>query len=108
MLGGLVVGAGVIGLSVFFAFSDDGQIDVNNRIRGADQKDFKQEVLPETRAVVPNGGLTPQGDGPVPEPPKPVPEVPQEDTASSTEGGATAVEAEGALDVGTVEEVPAE
>ena len=61
----------VIALSVYFARSGGGEININDRIRSTDQTKFEHEVLPDTRAVLPNGGLHPQGGESVPKPPAP-------------------------------------
>ncbi len=86
LLGALAVG----GLSYYFAQSGGGQIDVNHKITTTDQQGFEREVLPDTRAVVPNGGLRPQGAAPVVEPPAPEP-IPTEE-ATTTEEAASSTE----------------
>lgn len=74
----------VIALSVYFARSGGGEININDRIRSTDQTKFEHEVLPDTRAVLPNGGLHPQGGAPVPQPPAPPAPQPVSATSSAT------------------------
>ena len=83
ILGGLVFLGGVAGLTVYLALHGGGEVDINGRIRATDQSHFTQPVLPDTRAIVPNGGLHPQGNEATPQPPSPVP-VPAPVVASST------------------------
>ncbi len=99
ILGCSVLALAMIGASVLLGLSGEGQINITERIATTDQTEFKEQVTTETRAVVPNGGLTPQGSDPVPEPPKPIPEAPPQDAASSTD-------AEGGDVEGTTEESP--
>jgi hypothetical protein len=89
----VVLGAALVGgLSYYFARSGGGPIDVNEKITTTDQQGFAQEVLPDTRAVVPNGGLRPQGSSPVVAPPEPAPAPAEEATTTeetaSDEAGA--------------------
>lgn len=86
---GTILGFALVGgLSYYFARSGGGPIDVNQKITTTDQQGFAQEVLPDTRAVVPNGGLRPQGGAPVAVPPEPEPQAP----ATTTETAATSTE----------------
>lgn len=85
---------GIIGLSVYFALSGGGEIDINGKIKDVDQSGFETQVLPDTRAVVPNGGLRPQGGEETPQPPAPEPTPTPEPEASSTDGAASTTDAQ--------------
>lgn len=90
---GVCVVAALGALSVYFALSGGGEINVNDRIRATDQSGFEHAVLENTRAEVPNGGLRPQGGVPTPQAPtQPTPEPSLE--ASSTEATSTPQEAQ--------------
>lgn len=78
----------VAGISVYLALSDRGAIDVNQAIISTNQEGFAQQVLPNTQAQRPNGGLSPVGGQETPQPPPPPAPEPQAtstDAASTTE-----------------------
>ena len=94
VIGGLVLIGVIAGLSVYFARTGGGAINVNDQIRATDQTGFANVVLPDSQSPVPNGGLRPQGAAtaqpPAPEPVPPQPVATSTDAASTTTTGAVA------------------
>jgi hypothetical protein len=84
IIGVIVLAAG--GASVYFALTGGGQVDVNQQIRDTNQEGNATQVLQNTRATMPNGGLNPQGGAPTPEPPAP---PLQPETASTSDATST-------------------
>ena len=90
ILAGCVFLVGVAGLTVYLALHGGGEVDINGRIRATDQSHFAQPVLPDTRAIVPNGGLHPQGADATPLPsPAPAPVVASSTTSTASSSAAT-------------------
>lgn len=51
----------IAGLSIFFAVSDSGQINVSQEIQNSNDANPASETRVDTRATLPNGGLNPRG-----------------------------------------------
>lgn len=85
------------GASYFLGTSDSGAIDINGKIRSADQSASLSPVNPNSAANVPNGGLRPASEDPnsvkAPEAPAPAP-TPEvaSTTATTTESTASTTE----------------
>src|SRR5262245_41802702 len=76
-----------IGVAVFLAYSSEGEISVDDRIKAVDHSTLTTEVNTETAPQQPNGGLVQQqgaSENPAPTAPAPEPE-PAAETASTTE-----------------------
>ncbi len=72
------------GVSVYFAMSDKGAINVNQKITDTNQSGFKEQVLPNTQSEAPNGGLHAGGGNEAPQAPPPPPPETASTTATTT------------------------
>jgi hypothetical protein len=86
------------GASYFLGTSDSGAIDINGKIRSADQSASLSPVNQNSTANQPNGGLRPASEDPnsakapeAPEAPAPTPEV-ASTTATTTDSTASTTE----------------
>jgi hypothetical protein len=74
-----------VGVAVFLAYSSEGEIAVDDRIRAIDPSTLSKEVNTATTPEKPNGGLNPQQGAPVePAPQAQPPEVSASSTATTT------------------------